>query len=130
MRTSRRPAREADDSARVGAGHGVRTRGRIEGVTTDPAAKATAATDPAGKTRSSQRDDGTSREDRSNGESGRKGRDSDGSNEGDEGVGGGAGPAGQVPVPDMAGRVDAGDGRGVKRRCWASSRVVRRWPAR
>jgi hypothetical protein len=26
-------------------------------------------------------------------------------------VGGGAGPAGQVPVSDMAGRVDAGDGR-------------------
>jgi hypothetical protein len=34
----------------------------------DPARKATAATDPAGKTRSSQRDSGSSREGRSNGD--------------------------------------------------------------
>jgi hypothetical protein len=33
VRTSRSPAREADDSARVCVGHGVRARGRIEGVT-------------------------------------------------------------------------------------------------
>ena len=66
VRASRSPAREADSSARVCAGHGVRARGRIEGETTDPAGKATAATDPAGKTRSSQRDGGSSREGRSN----------------------------------------------------------------
>jgi hypothetical protein len=50
IRTSRSPAREADNSARVCAGHGVRARDRIEGETTDPAGKATAATDPTGKT--------------------------------------------------------------------------------
>jgi hypothetical protein len=47
VRTSRGPAREADDSARVCAGHGGRARGRIEGITVDPAGKATTATDPA-----------------------------------------------------------------------------------
>jgi hypothetical protein len=69
VRMSRSPAREADGSARVCAGHGVRARGRIEGVrrirpgrhdpakgtadragkvaaTGNPAGKATAATDP------------------------------------------------------------------------------------
>jgi hypothetical protein len=34
VRTSRSPAREADGSARVCTGHGVRACGRIEGVTT------------------------------------------------------------------------------------------------
>jgi hypothetical protein len=85
----------------------------------DLAGKATTATDPAGKARSGQMDGGTSREGRSNGESDREGHDSDGSYEGDERVGGGAGPAGQGAAPDLAGRVDDGDGRGVKRRCWA-----------
>jgi hypothetical protein len=63
---SRSPAREADSSARVCASHGVRARGRIEGETTDPVGKATTATDPTGKTRSSQRDGGSSREGRNN----------------------------------------------------------------
>jgi hypothetical protein len=44
-----------------------------------------AATDPAGKTRSGQRDGRSSREGRSNGESDWEGRDNDRSNEGDEG---------------------------------------------
>jgi hypothetical protein len=60
VRTSRSPAREADGSARVCVGHGGRARGRIDGVTADPAGKATTATDPAGKTRSRQRDVGSS----------------------------------------------------------------------
>jgi hypothetical protein len=68
VRASRSPAREADRSARVCAGHGVRARGRIEGETTDPTGKATTTTDLAGKTRSSQRDDRSSREGRSNGD--------------------------------------------------------------
>jgi hypothetical protein len=96
----------------------------------DPAGKATTATDPAGKARSGQRDGRTSREGHSNGESDQEGRDNDGSYEGDQMVGGGAGPAGQGATSDLAGRVDDGDGRGVKRRCWASSRAVSRWPAR
>jgi hypothetical protein len=50
VRASRSPAREADNSACVCAGHGVCARGRIEGETADPAGKATAATDPVGKT--------------------------------------------------------------------------------
>jgi hypothetical protein len=50
VRASRRPARDADSSPRVCAGHGVRARDIIEGETADPAGKATAATDPAGKT--------------------------------------------------------------------------------
>jgi hypothetical protein len=55
VRASRSPAREADSSARVCAGHSVRARGRREGETADPAGKATTATDIAEKTRSSQR---------------------------------------------------------------------------
>jgi hypothetical protein len=43
-------AREADDSARVCAGHGGRARGKIEGVTADLVGKATTATDLAWKT--------------------------------------------------------------------------------
>jgi hypothetical protein len=49
VRTSRNPAREVGDCARVCAGHGGRARDRIEGATVDPAGKATTATDPAGK---------------------------------------------------------------------------------
>jgi hypothetical protein len=41
---------EAGGSARVYTGHGGRAHGRIEGVTVDPAGKATTATDPAWKT--------------------------------------------------------------------------------
>jgi hypothetical protein len=66
------PPEEADGSARVCAGHGVRARSRIEGVTTDPAGKATTATDPDGKARSGQRDGRSSREGCSNIESDRK----------------------------------------------------------
>jgi hypothetical protein len=66
VRASRSPAREADSSAHVCAGHGVRARDKIEGETTDPVGKATTATDLAGKTRSSQRDGGSSRKGRSN----------------------------------------------------------------
>jgi hypothetical protein len=35
VRASRSPAREADSSARVCVGHGVRARNRIEGETAD-----------------------------------------------------------------------------------------------
>jgi hypothetical protein len=66
VRASKSPAREADNSARGCAGHGVRARDRIEGETTDPSGKATTVTDPAGKTRSSERDGGSSREGRNN----------------------------------------------------------------
>jgi hypothetical protein len=67
-----------------------------------------AATDPAGYTRSGQRDGGSSREGRSNSESGREGRGSDGFNEGDEGVGSEVGPAGQGPAPVLVGGFDDG----------------------
>jgi hypothetical protein len=50
IRASTSPAREADGSARVCAGHGVRARGRKDGESVDPAGKATAATNPAMKT--------------------------------------------------------------------------------
>jgi hypothetical protein len=50
VQASRRLAREADGSARVCAGQGVRARCRVEGVSVDPAGKATAATNPAMKT--------------------------------------------------------------------------------
>jgi hypothetical protein len=93
-RTSRSPTREVGDNTRICAGHGGRTRGRIEGVTADQAVKATATMNLTGETRSGHRDGGSSQEGRSSGESSREGRDSDGSNEGDEGVGGGVGPAG------------------------------------
>jgi hypothetical protein len=56
------PAREAGDYAHICAGHGGRAHDRMEGVTRDPAVKATTATDPAGKTRSGQRDGGSSQE--------------------------------------------------------------------
>jgi hypothetical protein len=46
-RMSRSPAREADGSARGCAGHGGRACGRMEGVTADPAGKATTSTDLA-----------------------------------------------------------------------------------
>jgi hypothetical protein len=115
IRASTSPAREADSSAHVYAGHGVRARCRIEG----------------GNGRSGREghgSDGSSREDaiqpkgrriepeRSQQRgSGREGRGSDGSNEGDEGVGSGAGPAGQGPAPDLARGVGGtGDGRSSK----------------
>jgi hypothetical protein len=50
IRASTSPAREADGSARVCAGHGVRARGRKDGESVDPAGKATTATNPAMKT--------------------------------------------------------------------------------
>jgi hypothetical protein len=118
VRASRSPAREADSS--VCAGHGVRTRGRKEGETIDPAGKATTATDPAGKTRSRKGrriEPGRSQQRGS----GREGRGSNGSNEGDEGGGrrGGSSRAGACPdqarvlAPAM-GEVRSG------RRCWVS----------
>jgi hypothetical protein len=115
IRASTSPAREANSSARVCAGHGVRARGGIEGETADPAGKATAATDPAGKTRSSQKGRRIEPERSQQRGSGREGRGSDGSSEGDEGVGGGACPAGQGPAPDLAKGVDGtDDGRSSK----------------
>jgi hypothetical protein len=115
VRASRSPAREADSSARVCAGHGVRARGGIEGETADPAGKATTATDPAGKPRSSQRGRRIEPERSQQRGSGREGRGSDGSSEGDEGVVGGACPAGQGPAPDLAKGVDGtSDGRSSK----------------
>jgi hypothetical protein len=66
VRASRSLAREDDSSANVCPDHGVRARGRIEGETTDPVEKATAAMDPTGKTRSSQRDIRSSWKGRSN----------------------------------------------------------------
>jgi hypothetical protein len=127
------PAREAESSACGCTGHGVRARGRIEGETIDPTGKATTATDPAGKTRSSQRDDRSNREGRSNGDP----------------VGKAA--AATDPTKAMKGGWAVGwvqPGRGLcrtwqgvlttpltgearsGRRCWASVRAFRRWLAR
>jgi hypothetical protein len=50
IRSSWSPAKEAGCSARVRAGQDGRARGRIEGVTADPARKATTTTDPTMKT--------------------------------------------------------------------------------
>jgi hypothetical protein len=88
----------------------------------DPAGKATVATDPTRKTRSSQRESGSSREGRSNGESNQEGCGSDRSNEGDEGEGDGAGPAGLGPAPGLAGVLApaTGEARSGKR-CWGVS---------
>jgi hypothetical protein len=114
VRASRSPAREAASSARVCASHGVRARGRIEGETADPAGKATAATDPAGKTRSNQRDGGSSRKGRSNVDPAGKATTTTDLAKAMKGVGGGAGPAGQGSAPDLARDVDGtNDGRSV-----------------
>jgi hypothetical protein len=118
VQASRSPAREADDSARVCANHGVRARGRIEGETTDPAGKATAATDPVGKTRSSQRDGGSSWKGRNNVDPAGKAAAATDPAKAKKGVGGGACPAGQGPATDLVGGVDgAGDGRSSKGWC-------------
>lgn len=107
VRSLRSPAKEADDSTRVCAGKGGRTRDRVEGVTADPVGKATTATDPAKKTtirpkgrrlqlgRLQQR--GSGLESRDNDES------SCGGDE--EGVVDGTVLAVQGPAPDMARRV-------------------------
>jgi hypothetical protein len=114
-RASRSPAREADSSARVCASQGVRAHDRIEGEMADPGGKATTATDPAGKTRSSQRDGGSSREGRGNGDPAGKAAAATDPTKAMKGVGGGAGPAGQGPAPDLARGVDGtGDGRSSK----------------
>jgi hypothetical protein len=114
-RASRSPAREADSSARVCASQGVRARDRIEGGMADLAGKATTATDPAGKTRSSQRDGGSSREGRGNGDPAGKATTAMDPTKAMKGVGGGAGPAGRGPAPDLARGVDGtGDGRSSK----------------
>jgi hypothetical protein len=115
VRASRSPAREADSSACVCADHGVRARGRKEGETTDPAGKATTATDAARKTRSGQRDGGSSREGRSNEDPVGKAATTTDPTKAMKGEGDGAGLAKQGPAPDLAGLVDSGDGRGVKR---------------
>jgi hypothetical protein len=115
VRASRSPAREADGSACVCASHGVRARGRIEGETTDPAGKATAATDPVGKTRSSQRDGGSSRKGRSNVDPTGKVAAATDPAKAKKGVGAVACPAGQGPAPDLAEGVDGtSDGRSSK----------------
>jgi hypothetical protein len=118
VRASRSPAREADSSARVCAGHGVRACGRKEGETTDPAGKATTATDPAGKTRSSQRDGGSSRKGHNNVDPTGKAAAAIDPAKAMKGVGGGAGPAEKGPAPDLARGVDdTGNGRSSKGRC-------------
>jgi hypothetical protein len=115
VRASRSPAREADSSARVCTGHGSRACGRIEGETADPAGKATTATDPAGKKRSSKRDGRSSRKGRSNVDPAGKAATATDPAKAMKGVGGGAGPAGQGPAPDLARGVDdTGDGRSSK----------------
>jgi hypothetical protein len=88
-----------------------RPRQNRRGETADPAGKATAATDPAGKTRSSQRDGGSSLKGRSNVDlAGKAAAATDPTKA--KGVGGGACPAGQGPAPDLAKGVDGtGDGR-------------------
>jgi hypothetical protein len=81
----------------------------------DPAGKATAATDPAGKTRSSQRDGGSSRDGRSNVDPAGKAAAATDPTKAKKGVGGGACPTGQGPAPDLAKGVDGtGDGRSSK----------------
>jgi hypothetical protein len=68
--------------------------------------------DPARKTRSSQRDGGSSREGRSYVDPAGKAA---AATDPTKGVGGGAGPAGQGPAPDLARGVnDAGDRRRSK----------------
>jgi hypothetical protein len=62
---------------------------------TDPAEKAMTATDPAGKTQSSQRDDRSSREGRSNGDPVGKAATLMDPTKVMKGGGGGVGPAGQ-----------------------------------
>jgi hypothetical protein len=115
IRASMSPAREADSSAHVCAGHGVRARGRIEGETTDPTGKATAMTDPAGKTRSSQRDGRSSREGRSNGDPTGKAAAATDPTKAMKGGGRWGGSSRAGPVPDLARDDDgAGDGRSSK----------------
>jgi hypothetical protein len=114
-RASRSPAREADSSAHASVGHGVCARDRIEGETTDLVGKATTAMNLAGKTRSGQSDDGSSREGRSNGDPAGKAATTTDLAKAMKGVGGEAGPAGQGPVPGLARGVDgAGAGRSMK----------------
>jgi hypothetical protein len=112
-RASRSPAREADNSARVCAGHGVRARSRIEGERRiRPGRPRQRRIQPR------RRDPAKGTADRAvmvaatGIRPGRPG--SDGSNEGDEGVGGGAGPA-AGSAPDLARGVDnTGDRRSSK----------------
>jgi hypothetical protein len=82
----------------------------------DPAEKATTATDPDGKKRSSQRDGGSSRKGRSNVDPSGKAATATDPAKAKKGVGGGACPAGQGLAPDLAKGVDGtGDGRSSKR---------------
>jgi hypothetical protein len=81
----------------------------------DPAGKATAATDTNGKTRSSQREGGSSRKGRSNVDPAGKAAAATDPARAMKGVGGGVGPAGQGPAPDLARGVDGtGDRRSSK----------------
>ena len=82
----------------------------------DPAGKATAATDPDGETRSSQRDGGSSREVRSNVDpAGKAAAATEPTMAAMKGEGDGAGPAEQGPAPDLARGVNgAGDRRRSK----------------
>jgi hypothetical protein len=82
----------------------------------DPAGKATATTDPAGKMRSSQRVGGSRRKGRNNVDPAGKVAAATDPTKVMKGVGGRAGPAGQGPVPDLARDDDgAGDWRSSKR---------------
>jgi hypothetical protein len=81
----------------------------------DPARKATAATDPDGETRSSQRDGGSSREGRSNVDPAGKAAAATDPMKARKGEGDGAVPARQGPAPDLARDDDgAGVGRSLK----------------
>jgi hypothetical protein len=78
----------------------------------DPVGKATAATDPDGKMRFSQRDGGSSRKGRSNVDPAGKAA---AATDPMKGVGGGVGPARQGPAPDLARGVDGiGDRKSSK----------------
>jgi hypothetical protein len=114
VRTSRSPAKEADDSAHVYAGHGVRARGRVEGerrIRPGRPRQRRIWTEDAIRPKGRRIDPRSPQQ----GGSDREGRGSDRSNEGDEGVGGGAGLAGQGPAPDLARGVDGtGDMRSSK----------------
>jgi hypothetical protein len=81
----------------------------------DPAGKATTATDPDGETRSSQRDGGSSREGRSYVDPAGKAAAATDPARAMKGVDRGVGPAGQGPAPDLARGVDGtGDRRSLK----------------
>jgi hypothetical protein len=117
VRTSRCPAREADGNAHIYVGHGVRTRGRIEGERQIRSGRLRQRR----IRRKGQRIE--PRRPQQHG-SGQESRVSNESNEGDEEVGGGAGLAGQGPASVLAGGFDDGDERSsVNLPCWVLERA-------